>query len=275
MKWEKQDILEVDEAGNPAALTTPVITMTRENGAALSVDLIAAVHFADPDYYDELNRRFTGYEVVLVEMLAPKGTTLAQIATSSKRKPAKLSRIGFLETLQRSMGHALGLVSQLDAIDYSAPNMVLADIDAETLFERISENGEAGKFVRETFRGLAGSEEPDAETGNAGSDAEGSLSAPEPGFLDFLLARDRQRLVRRVFAVELARSLREENTPFEQSLIRERNTILLDELQRQIEKGKRKIAVFYGSAHIPDIRKRLEEGGFRVTNVECLTAWRL
>ncbi|MBQ3389256.1 MAG: hypothetical protein IJG60_08595 [Thermoguttaceae bacterium] len=276
MEWERWEFLKVDEAGNPDALTTPIITMKRDDDTALAVDLVAAVHFADAGYYQELNRRFARYDAVLVEMLAPKGTTLAQIAASAKQKPAKFSRIGFLETLQRSMGRALGLVNQLDAIDYSAPNMVLADIDAETLFARISENGEAGKFVRETFFGLKDSEKSGAEPDETdSSEGKGDPAAPEPGLLDFLLARDKQRLARRVFAVELARSLREGNTPFEQSLIRERNTVLLDELKRQIEKGKKTIAVFYGSAHIPDIREHLEEAGFRAVNVECLTAWKL
>ena len=135
------DILKTDDAGNPVELVTPIITMERKSaGNTVRVDLIAAVHFAEQDYYEELNRRFTRYQVILVEMIAPKGTTLAQIAGSAGKKAGKLSRVGILETLQRGMGQSLGLVSQIDAVDYSAKNMVLADMDAETLFSRIREN---------------------------------------------------------------------------------------------------------------------------------------
>lgn len=269
MPPERIEILAVDDAGNPVALTSPVIRMEKEDDPALTVDLFAAIHFADPGYYEELNRRFVQYDAVLVEMIAPKGTKLAQIAAPSARKTAIFSRIGFLETLQRSMGNALGLANQLDAIDYAAPNMVLADMDAETLFTRISENGEVGQFLRETFLG-----EDSGETGTP-SAAEENLPEPASHWIDFLLARDKQKFVRRVFAVELAHSLNEGKTPFEKSLIRDRNTIVLGELARQIEMGKKKIAVFYGSAHIPDIQTRLEDAGFRVTGTDQIVAWRL
>lgn len=263
------DILKTDDAGNPVELVTPIITMERKSaGNTVRVDLIAAVHFAEQDYYEELNRRFTRYQVILVEMIAPKGTTLAQIAGSAGKKAGKLSRVGILETLQRGMGQSLGLVSQIDAVDYSAKNMVLADMDAETLFSRIRENGELGRLAGETFRDLWQEDdtEPQADDGTA---------EPELSLTRFLLSRDKRRLLKRVFAVEIARNQSEGNTLFEDSLIRDRNTILLAELRRQVKKGIRSLGVFYGAVHIPDIQRRLEEDGYRAVRREELTAWRL
>ncbi len=262
------DLLKTDDAGNPVELVTPIITMeSRGNNKNIYVDLIAAVHFADREYYDFLNRRFTQYEVLLVEMLAPKGTTLSQIAGSAGKKPGRLSRIGILETLQRGMGRALGLVNQVDAVDYSAKNMVLADMDSETLFHRIRENGEVGRLAGETLRELFEEEEtPETHT---------QAAEPDLSLTRFLLARNKRQLLKRTFAVEIARNQSEGKTLFEQSLIRERNTILLDELYRQIEKGAEKIGVFYGAVHIPDIQHRLEERGFRAAGTEMVTAWKL
>ena len=61
------DILKTDDAGNPVELVTPIITMERKSaGNTVRVDLIAAVHFAEQDYYEALNRRFTRYQVILV-----------------------------------------------------------------------------------------------------------------------------------------------------------------------------------------------------------------
>ena len=260
------NLLKTDEAGNPTELVTPIVTMERRD-PAVRVDLIAAVHFAERDYYESLNRRFTRYEVVLVEMIAPKGTTLAQIAGAAGKKPGKMSRVALLETLQRGMGKALGLVNQLDAVDYSAGNMVLADMDAETLFERIRDNGELGELVGETFRGLW------KENGEAPEDEETAES--DLSLTEFLLSRDKRRLLKRVFAVEIARSQTEGKPLFEESLIRERNTVLLDKLRLQVEKGTKYLGVFYGATHIPDIQRRLEEAGYRATAVEEITAWRL
>ena len=58
-------------------------------------------------------------------------------------------------------------------------------------------------------------------------------------------------------------------------MIRDRNTILLAELRRQVKKGIRSLGVFYGAVHIPDIQRRLEEDGYRAVRREELTAWRL
>ena len=258
------NLLKTDEAGNPIELVTPIITMERKReGGAVTVDLIAAVHFAERDYYEELNRRFTRYEVVLVEMIAPKGTTLAQIAASAGKKNNKLTRVGFLETLQRGMGKTLGLVNQIDAVDYSAGNLVLADMDAETLFARIRENGELGDI----FRGLWKTD------GEAPEDD--GVAEPELSLARLLLSRDKRRLLKRVFAVEIARGQGEEKPLFEESLIRDRNTIVLDELRRRIETGTDNLGLFYGAVHIPDIQRRLEEDGFRAVHTEEITAWRL
>ena len=258
------NLLKTDEAGNPIELVTPIITMERKRaGGAVTVDLIAAVHFAERDYYEELNRRFTNYEVVLVEMIAPKGTSLAQIAAPSSRKTRKISRVGLLETLQRGMGKALGLVNQIDAIDYSAENMVLADMDAETLFARIRENGELGDM----FRGLWGS---DVETSR-----DDGIVEPELSLTSFLLSREKRRLLKRVFAVEIARNQSEGKPLFEESLIHDRNTIVLDKLAGRIAGGAKKLGLFYGAVHIPDIQKRMEESDFRAIRTEELTAWRL
>jgi hypothetical protein len=263
------NLLRTDGAGNPIELVSPIISMQKtEQDRTIDVDLIAAIHFADREYYDRLNTLFTRYEVLLVEMLAPKGTTLEQIAASAGKRPRKLSRIGVLATLQRGMAHALGLVNQLDAIDYSAKNMVLADMDAETLFRRFSENGEIRRFAGETLHNLIGEEEGPNEPGDG-------ITKPELSLAGFLVSREKQRLIKRVFAVELARSLDEGSQPFERSLIRERNAVLLEELERQVNKGARRIGVFYGSAHIPDIQWYLEETGYRVTGREELVAWKL
>ena len=58
-------------------------------------------------------------------------------------------------------------------------------------------------------------------------------------------------------------------------IIAERNKIALSVLEKQIAAGKKKLAIFYGSAHLPDMQKRLLAMGFTRVNHEWITAWNL
>src|SRR6188472_1942551 len=66
--------LKRDANDRPAAMQTAVVTYTSKTRPGVSIDLIGAVHIADRSYYDELNKQFEGYDVVLYELVAPEGT---------------------------------------------------------------------------------------------------------------------------------------------------------------------------------------------------------
>jgi hypothetical protein len=59
------------------------------------------------------------------------------------------------------------------------------------------------------------------------------------------------------------------------SLITDRNSEVMAVLNRETALGKRRIAIFYGVGHLPDLHKRLTEQGYRLTKVEWLTAWNM
>src|SRR5205814_5490068 len=57
-------------------------------------------------------------------------------------------------------------------------------------------------------------------------------------------------------------------------LVADRNKAALKVLQKEIAKGKKKIGIFYGAAHMPDFEKRLREDfDLRPRNTQWLTAW--
>ena len=59
-------------------------------------------------------------------------------------------------------------------------------------------------------------------------------------------------------------------------LVEDRNKACIKVLQQQLTAGKKKIAIFYGAAHMPDFDKRLKEDfGMKRTESEWLTAWDL
>ena len=45
--------------------------------------------------------------------------------------------------------------------------------------------------------------------------------------------------------------------------------------QKQIESGKKHLAIFYGAAHLPDMEQRLLKQGFKLQKSEWLKAWDL
>src|SRR5688572_15059353 len=65
-----------DDQGQPLAMETAVVRyIPADAGAqAVAVDLIGAVHVGDKAYYDELNKLFESYDVLLYELVAPEGT---------------------------------------------------------------------------------------------------------------------------------------------------------------------------------------------------------
>ena len=56
-------------------------------------------------------------------------------------------------------------------------------------------------------------------------------------------------------------------------IIGDRNAKCIQVLDSQVEKGRKRLAIFYGAAHFPDMEKRLLEKGFRKVSHEWVTAW--
>lgn len=57
-------------------------------------------------------------------------------------------------------------------------------------------------------------------------------------------------------------------------IIGERNRIAMQELNNALDEGCRKVAVFYGSGHLPDMDQRLrKEFGLEPSSVSWRTAW--
>ena len=65
--------VERDDDDEPKTLQTSIVRYAPASGEGeLVVDLIGVVHIGDKSYYDELNKRFEDYDVVLYEPVAPK-----------------------------------------------------------------------------------------------------------------------------------------------------------------------------------------------------------
>jgi hypothetical protein len=246
-----------DAEQRPQTLETAVVRFGINEGHApsVTVDLVAAVHIADKAYYQRLNREFARYDAVLYELVAPEGTRIPKGGRHSDNP---------LSMLQSGMKGMLGLEFQLDAVDYTAKNMIHADLSPQQFLKSMRDRGEtpAVLFARLLAYVMA---QQDAADGDA-ADLVGAL-----------LAGDRTRAMKQLMAGQLenmegmvsALGGRKGST-----LVEARNAAALAVLRQQMGQGRRKVAIFFGAAHMANFRERLEKDFHLVPqSTRWLVAW--
>jgi hypothetical protein len=225
-----------------------------------TVDLVAAVHVAEPGYYTKLNRLFRDYDAVLYELVAPEGTRVPKGGPKGGASP--------VSAIQTGMTAFLNLQFQLEGIDYTPPNLVHADMSPDQFARSMRERGESMFEMFMRMVGYAMSRQQEAATG-----------ASDARLLLGLLSEDRALAMKRVLAEQFAEmdgSLIVINGPNGSTLITERNKVALDVLKKQIAAGKQKMAIFYGAGHMPDFQQRLrDELGLVPISTQWLVAWDL
>ena len=264
--------LERDQAGEPVSLDTSIVEY-RESAAdaaqagrrtPLQVDLVAAVHIGGADYYETLDRLFADYDVVLYELVAPPNARVPKPG----RKPA-----GAIGSAQQSLKQMLGLEFQLERIDYAADNFVHADLSPKEFDAAMAKRGETwwSMFSRLMRESMARAER--------GAGSGGDVSFGELFGILFGSGPERQLRLRRLMAEQFtdmevltAAFGGEEGS----TLITDRNAAALAVLDEEIEKGRRRIAIFYGAAHMDDFHERLRDDfGLQPGEPVWVEAWDL
>ncbi len=255
--------IERDEDGKPLTLQTSIVHFTspdpqHEN---LAVDLVGAVHVGEKGYYEELNRRFETYDVVLYELVAPEGTRVPKGGRSSGHPVA---------LLQNGLKDMLGLEHQMQHVDYTKKNLLHADMSPDDFAKSMSDRGEswASTFFRMMGAGIAQ---------QAKMQAQGK--SMEVDMLAAFLSGDREKALKNVMAEQfedVEGMMAALDGPQGSTLITERNKVALKKLSEQIAAGKKKIAIFYGAGHLADMQQRLiDEFHLDRAGDEWLTAWHL
>ena len=243
----------------PSELSTSIIRYGNKNGQTL--DLISAIHVGNPSYYQALNQQFTTYDAVLFELILPDSMV-------GKPLPAKLKSGAGVSSLQNTLANSLGLVTQIENIDYSVPNFVHADLTQSGLSKSMDTRQE--NVLSYALKALANTDLSDRDFG---------VSTEEMAQLDLaaLLAgtsspSDRKILLK-MFATALTSSGDILATLENTALIGERNTRAMKVLEEQTSSNKKDFALFYGAAHIPDFEKRLKSNGWEYLETEWIQAW--
>lgn len=243
-------------------LETSIVTF--HNAKGQSVDLVSAVHIGSSAYYKALNNQFKGYDAVLYELILPD-------EMAGKPLPAGMDTGSGVSGMQHMMATSMGLVTQLEKIDYSAPNFVHADLTQSGLSQKMGERNE--DFMGYLMQALSkASSDPKAGTSMGISDEE--LSKVDFGALLSGQAKPQDRKVlRKLFAGALSSSGGLMSGMNNTTLIAERNKQALSVLDRESKSGKNNLAIFYGAAHMPDMQRRLEKAGWRRSSVKWVKAW--
>ena len=267
---ELPDYLRFREDANSARLEIAIRTFTMPSGQR--VDLIGVVHIADDSYYRELNQRFGAYDSVLFELVGdPQGLTAPAPLTEGQRgHETGGSMVG---TLQQAAGQYLGLTFQLDAIDYTRKNMVHADTTAEE-FERMQKA--RGETMLTLFARAMEVQMAAQMSGNVDPTAMGGLDTF--GLIRILMSRDSAAEFKKALAKTFAQmeSLTAAMEGTEGSAILSgRNDVVGRKIKEVLANRKqRRIAVFYGGAHMPGIETSLvTDMKAKVSGEEWLAAW--
>lgn len=251
----------VESSEGGAALEASIVRFVRDDGA--TVDLIAAVHVADAAYFRLLDGEFRGYDALLYEMVKPTGAPMPPRGQASGH---------WVGRVQRALAETLELSHQLDEIDYTAANMVHADLDAAefTRLQRERRESMMSLLVRAMARDFAAQVAGDgASRPPGGGELLLALSSPDrAGQLKRLLARQFHHVDSMVEGLD---------GPDGSVILTERNRVAFRALQRELANGKRRLGVFFGAAHLSGIEAMMRgDLGFRQEGEpRWLVAWRI
>jgi hypothetical protein len=261
--------LQKDGNGQPTALETATVRFIAPAGQnELIVDLVGVVHVADKDYYDRLNRALEEYDVVLYELVAPPGTRIPKGGKRDSDNPVAM--------IQRIMKSVLNLELQTEQIDYTRKHFVHADLSPEQMAEAVKERGDDGLTIA---LGIAADMLRQKNLQERNSAKNPPPAVPDLDLGELLTDPDGPAKLKRVLAQQMAQ-LEDPTGGLGQTLnmilVSDRNKACLKVFQKELAKGRKKIAIFYGAAHMPDFEKRLgDEFGLKRTKEEWQTAWDL
>ena len=255
--------IDREDDKTPKALQTAIVKMQGTKGSTrkVQVDLIGAIHVGEKHYYDQLNKSFEQYDVVLYELVAPEGTVI------EKGHKQGIS-LDVVAGSQSGLQKMLGLTHQLEQIDYTVDNFVHADMSPKEFSEKMAERDES--FMKMYFRSIG---QGLAMQGQPGQTSDLSL-------IIALFSKDRERKLKAMMAQQFEQM---DGLPDVMSgedgstIIHLRNDKALDVLEKELENSSnQKIGIFYGAGHFDDMeQKMMERFKFKRVGEEWLDAWNL
>lgn len=237
------------------------------NGTGPSVWLIGVAHLGTKEYYTEIQKRLDAQSSVLFEGVGGEKMTTGAKAESGG--------------IQGQLATALGLVFQLDAIDYKRAHFSNSDLTPEALNEAIERRAEspAAPKTEPTKPTKPGEPEPKAAPEKVSKETfdqlmgalhgEGELAESLGGMIALMGSTPQMRETTKLMLIEalgqagelidMAKAASPEMKDLFEVIITERNAEVIRQLDarlKTLEPGQ-SVAVFYGAAHMDEIAARL------------------
>lgn len=263
------DFLRFRRTASASAQLETSIRRYRHPDSGQLLSLVGAVHIGEKSYYQQIQEELDRHDLVLYEMVGGPASGSPEApekpprgSDSAERRPS----LDIISTLQRGMQEMLQLQHQMEHIDYTRGNLRHADLTSEEFSVALREHG--------LFH----------------IDPAGLMSGIAPALIDSFslqaaMASQDENTVNRIRWV-LAKTISESVQQMallgvkdiekpEDLILGIRNDQLWMDFQNSLPEGWRRSAIFYGAAHLPDIRRRLLLDGWVEVDRVWVPAWKI
>jgi len=234
--------------------------------------LAGVSHVGDGDYYHRIQNFLDEQSLVLFEGISERNR--GKVGTPPD--PAPASGIASpRSSLQSEMANSLGLVFQLESVDYSRAHFRNSDLSVQELRDVLASLPSNGEGASRGFETLLSAMEGDSLLGTVVRFG-----------LRFMGASPKLRAMGRLALLEMLGRLKGDiasmpgMTPdlaqLLQVLIEKRDERVVLDLRKELDSARTddSITVFYGTGHMPDMEKRLrQELKYRPANEVWFTAF--
>lgn len=215
------------------------------------IELVGAMHAAEPAYYRSLQQRLSRADLVLYELVVDEeDAKVDQAAMQRAEDKSAFSRLA----------SSLGLISQNRGIDMNKKNFRRCDMTYQQMIVRLQEEAQQGNSEGKSAHAA---KNEFAKLGRVLSGGSWMINGVVGlvGMNHSLRERVRFMLVAAWQESDDDAAL---HPRLQQLILEDRNEFAMNELAKVLRREKhQRIAIFYGAAHLPDMEKRLLRMGYR------------
>ena len=271
---------------NPDTNTTQLQIALRKfvprQGSGPTIWLTAVMHIGEPRYYQELQKFLNKQTVVLYEGINPDAHP-HHVHDTDADETAPAQTAGDTNqnySMQSTLAHSLGLVFQLDAIDYDRTNFLNSDLTIEQIAQVMGErpvpaNADVKNAPNASFNVLLQI-----------MDGSSFLGSIFKAGLEFIGDNPKLRAVAKLTMIEAIGRLKGNFADIQglppdwqkllKVLIEARNQNLLRDLKEELQKVPKtgSVAVFYGAGHMDDLETRvIRDLNYKPSTEKWMTAF--
>lgn len=251
------DFLRFERLAAARAQLQTSVRRYRLESSGQVVSLVGAVHIADREYYREIQEELDSHDLTLFEMVGDP---------DHRPDPEIQQRLSSIGQLQMMMEQLLEFTHQMHAIDYKRKNLRHADLTGLQFARALREKGLFNFSAQGLLRGIG----PAFLQGLA-------VQAAMRGNDDQSVNRLRWQMAKSMTQLDTQMGLLgvEDIENPDDLIIGIRNDHAWKVLEEALPEGHRRIAIFYGAAHLPDFQRRLLKSGWVLEETRWIGAWNI